>query len=196
MLGIGIVPPVGFGYPFGGFSLLQSWGVSFNSQRSWASLFEALFRSNDRIRFSTSSSALALFHKTHRALCRRFNGFISSEQLSPSMPPHGLGEDGGRCSLEFFDLSGFLQLGLQKKASPSFLSPLALRLCSSHKKHPHEPQGMSTQSGGLFLLFRGRQPVWPFPPTYCPTIFKAKPLADYFFVFRIHVPLRKRSARS
>jgi hypothetical protein len=54
------VPPLGFGYPFDGFSSSRSSEVSFNFQRSWASPFEALFQPVIENHVSMISSVLAL----------------------------------------------------------------------------------------------------------------------------------------
>jgi hypothetical protein len=43
------VPPLGFGYPFDGSKLLRTLEASFNSQRSWASPFEAFLQQRDRM---------------------------------------------------------------------------------------------------------------------------------------------------
>jgi hypothetical protein len=53
------VPFLGFGYPFNGFSLQRPLEVSFNSQRSWASPFEAFFQPGIEILVSKTPSVLA-----------------------------------------------------------------------------------------------------------------------------------------
>jgi hypothetical protein len=43
------VPPLGFGYPFDGFSSLRTLEAFFSFQRSWASPFEAFLQLRDRM---------------------------------------------------------------------------------------------------------------------------------------------------
>lgn len=117
-------PPSGFGYPLGGVSRSQPWKF-LNLQRSWDSLFRALFLFHDRRKFPVLLSTPALFSETFRL--RTGASVVFSHRRSCA--PVGylkIFRGGVDCSLEFSDLSGFLPTRPIRKTFPFSDSPPVL----------------------------------------------------------------------
>lgn len=97
-------------------------GIYFSPQRSWASLYRALFLFRDRTILSNRPSTPALSRKTLLAFRRRSSGFISRMKRCPFYAPGLFIRVGVRCSPE---LSGLLGVPIFQPTQKASLFPRA-----------------------------------------------------------------------
>jgi len=152
------VPPLGFGYPFGGVQDTQPLGTSFSSQRSWASPFKAFLRLADRGALSHTSFRSRAFLQNLTALYRRLSSLIPTSQPYPQLPSRCLA--GSRADLLSW-ASWPLGLPLRRtkeRASLPFLPPTPFGADDVSTVHPRSP-GVYPSGDLAISLRRGRQPV-------------------------------------
>jgi hypothetical protein len=160
------VPPLGFGYPFDGFSTRFLDGL-FQPPTLWASPFRAFLLPDDRRKVSLPHPLVRFLMKPVRASHRRFSGFIPSEKPFPSMPPEFLHRVGDFCSPGFDHLSGSPSEGPCRGASPFPASPLVLPNPTALQPPRRWISGFLCLRPGISLR-RGRRPVRCFRPTAVP----------------------------
>jgi len=138
---------------------LEPWEVSFNPQRSWASLFKAFLLPGDRKTLSSLPLRSYASDGNLSTSISRFSGFLPPRKPCPFLPPKCLAQVGTSCSLELFDLSGSPSTKCKLEALSFELSPLSLMNPQPYDKKSTETQGLLL--GSLALSPYGRRPVWP-----------------------------------
>jgi len=120
------VPPLGFGYPFGGIQVTRPLGAYFSSQRSWASPFKALLRPGDRKVLSHLPFRSRAFLENLTSLLSAPQRFHPTEPAVPFDAPRVFGPGQGRLAfLGFWVSRAFLPPDQGKGFSP-FPTPLVL----------------------------------------------------------------------
>jgi hypothetical protein len=101
-----------------------------------------------RSRFPNPASALALFHKTEKASCRRSSGLIPPQEPCPSMPPEGLVQVGTQLLSWVFGLSRFSLESAQEKV----VSPFSFPFHSSKPEASQPPTVVNPRVSGAASL--------------------------------------------
>ena len=132
-------------------------GISFNSQRSWASPFRALFLPGDRWDLSNHIVRSGAFLQNLPALHRRFSGLISPRK--PCLPHPGyLVRVEAACSHGLSGLSGPLHLPPIRRASLSSNVPLVLSPLLPSRGEAARTPGIYDREASAFPV-TGRRPV-------------------------------------
>jgi hypothetical protein len=140
----------------------QSWGISFNPQRSWASLFRAFLLPGDRKTLADSSLRSCTSGQNLHDLAPVLQRLPPTQKAVPLLAPQVFSSGRDLCSLELSNLSG----------SPSAGTPIG---GFSTPTVPSRPYGIPILRFGITTTLRvfkhqqpgslpitGRRPVWPF----------------------------------
>jgi hypothetical protein len=190
------VPPSGFGYPLGGLTAPRFLGSLFQLP----TLMGFPLRSFAPLRWSVAGLPASFrpcaFLQNLPGLGPALRRLDPTQKPCSFLLPRGL--TSGRNLLLPWAL-GPLRLSLRFSQAESFSLPTfpsrSSILKTSRPQGPGTP-GVFLQSGLALSPRRGRRPVWPFPPTACPTSLKDEPAADYFFLSKASVPSREPTAFS
>jgi len=117
-------------------------GISFNPQRSWASLFRALLLPGDRRILSNPSLRSCASWQNPYDLAPALQRLAPTRKAVPLLAAQVISSGRDRCSPEFSDLSGSPSVNPWKRASPSFPSPLVLVSPQPYDQELSEPQGL------------------------------------------------------
>jgi hypothetical protein len=129
-------------------------GISFNPQRSWASLFRALILPGDRKTLSDSPLRSCAFRQNPYDLAPALQRLAPTQKAVPLMAPQVFSSGRDRCSLELSDLSGSPSADPRKRTSPSFPSPHVLVSPQPYDQKPGEPQGVTDRQLGFSPHYR------------------------------------------
>jgi hypothetical protein len=158
--------------------------ISFNPQRSWASLFRAFFLSEDRESLSGFFLRSCVYVPNRIDLVRTLQRFHPLREAASFIHPKRLIRDGMPCSPELSDLSGYSLRGARRKASPFSSCPLVLRSRLPHGlRATLNPRGFNA-SGLAFSLLQGTPTCMAFPAHCQPPSFREDIRCGLFFHLR------------
>jgi len=185
------VPPLGFGYPFGGVRL-PSLGSLFQPPTLTGFALQSFSPARrSEIGFPTSSP-LSRFSAKPKGLAPAPQRLTPTKPAVPLIATQVVSSGRGQVALLSLWTSRALPPLDRKRAS---LPSLALSSFGSHDlsiARARNPRAFSPN--GLALpLRRGCRPVWPFSPIALPHPLRSQPAADYFFISRRHRLLRLSS---
>jgi len=144
-------------------------GISFNPQRSWASLFRALILPDDRKILSDLPLRSCALRQNPYDLAPALQRLIPIRKAAPLFATRVFSSGRDRCSPELSDLSGTPSVGPKKRASTSLRSPRVLVDPQPYDKKSSEPQGIPDRQLGCSPHYRAPACLafWilnPFPP--------------------------------
>jgi hypothetical protein len=128
--------------------------ISFNPQRSWASLFRALILPGDRKTLTGSSFRSCASRQNPYDLAPALQRVAPTQKAVPLFATQVFSSGRDRCSLELSDLSGSPSDDPWKRASTSFPSPRVLMSPQPYDKKLNEPQGFPGRQLGCSPHYR------------------------------------------
>jgi hypothetical protein len=175
--------------------LLSSPKASFSLPHSWGSPFRAFLSPNGRKRVSPFSLRSRAYYRNHSGLDPAPQRLDPVKRAVPLFATRMFSSGRGPCSLGPCDLSGFPFL-LADRWSVSLLRyPSRSFSTASSQKLLLGTSGVSDLEDSAFP-FTGRQPVWPFRPTYFSPLFGVSVPRGLFFRLEDQNPSQDSNALS
>jgi hypothetical protein len=174
----------------------QSWGISFNPQRSWASLFRAFLLPGDRKTLADSSLRSCTSGQNLHDLAPVLQRLPPTQKAVPLLAPQVFSSGRDLCSLELSNLSG----------SPSAGTPIGGIFTPTVPSHSYEAPTLRFGTPMSLRVFKhqqpgslpitGRRPVWPSRSRSLSHPFEGPTRDGLFFHLEALKPLRAQRSFS